>query len=86
MANAIMLIKLLISLGPDIIKFMKAIEEMIPGTGKGEEKLAILRGYLEGAWKGFDTFLPSFEEFWPKINTIISSLVATFNAIGLFKK
>ena len=86
MSNAIALIKLLISLGPDIMKFMKAIEEMLPESGKGAEKLAILRGYLEGAWQGFGTALPAFEEFWPKLNTVISAMVSTFNAIGWFKK
>lgn len=86
MANAIALIKLLISLGPDIIKFMKAIEEMMPESGNGSAKLAVLRGYLEAAWKGFDTVLPAFEEFWPKMQNIIAAVVCVFNSVGIFKK
>jgi hypothetical protein len=86
MANAITMIKLLISLGPDIIKFIKAMEELMPEGGKGAEKLAIVRSFLEGAWQGFGTALPAFEEFWPKLNIIITMLVSTFNAAGIFKK
>jgi hypothetical protein len=86
MANAIALIKLLISLGPDIMKFIKAIEEMMPDSGKGSEKLAVLRGYLEAVWEGFGTGLPAFEEFWPKLNAVVTAVVATFNSIGWFKK
>jgi hypothetical protein len=86
MANAIALIKLLISLGPDIIKFIRSIEELFPEQGKGAEKLAILRGYLEAAWQGFGTAVPAFEEFWPRLKTVIDAIVSTFNAIGIFKK
>ena len=86
MANAIIIIKLLISLGPDLIKFIKSIEELMPESGQGVNKLAIIRGYMESAWSGFGTALPAFEEFWPKLNLVITALVNTFNTIGIFKK
>jgi hypothetical protein len=86
MLTAIATLKLLLSIGPDLMKFMKSIEDMLPDSGKGAEKLAILRGYLEGAWAGLGNALPAFEEFWPKLNTVITAVVSVFNSVGLFKK
>lgn len=86
MANAIALIKLLISLGPDIMKFMRSIEDMLPEAGQGAAKLSLIRGYMEAVWQGFGTVLPTFEEFWPKMQSVINAVVVIFNSIGIFKK
>lgn len=61
-----------VKLIPTIIAAIKAIEEAIPGTGAGEQKLAAVRGILES----LDDAIPSI---WPKVEGIIKTLVALFN-------
>jgi hypothetical protein len=64
---------------PAIIAALKAIEEAIPGTGQGEQKLAAVRGMLE-AVDG------SYKTMWPQISGVITVLVNLFNTTGVFKK
>lgn len=64
---------------PSIISAIKAIEEAIPGTGKGEAKLALVRGILEAA-------NDQAAAFWPLLEKAIGLTVATFNATGVFRK
>lgn len=64
---------------PAIIAAMKAIEEAIPGSGTGEQKLAAIRGMLE-AVDG------SYKNMWPQISGVVSVLVGLFNSTGVFKK
>jgi hypothetical protein len=74
--NAVIIILQLI---PALIAAMRAIEEAIPGTGKGEEKLAAIRGILEAVDSGAS-------KYWPQIQSVIGVLVGLFNATGVFKK
>lgn len=64
---------------PAIITAIKAIEEAIPGSGKGEEKLAAIRAIMEAA-NGQITL------YWPLIQTAIGILVGTFNRTGTFQR
>jgi len=64
---------------PAIITAIKAIEEAIPGSGKGEEKLAAIRAIMEAA-NGQIGIL------WPLIQTTIGVLVGLFNKTGSFQK
>ena len=59
---------------PAIIAAMKTLEEIIPGTGKGEEKLAALRAMLEA----IDT---DVAKVWPQIAPVVAILCGK-----LFKK
>lgn len=63
---------------PALIAAMKAIEEAIPSTGKGEEKLTAIRQILEAV----DS---NATKFWPQIQATISVLVGLFNKTGVFK-
>ena len=64
---------------PAIIAAMKAIEDAIPGSGTGEQKLAAIRGMLE-------TIDDSYKDLWPKISGVIGVLVNLFNTTSVFKK
>ena len=75
MNNLLMVIKLL----PAIIEAIKAIENAIPGEGKGEQKLSALRGILEAV----DSNL---KDLWPSIEKVVGVLVNVFNNTGVFKK
>lgn len=74
--NTVMIILQLI---PALIQAMKAIEEAIPGSGQGEQKLAAIRGILEAVDAGV-------AKLWPQISSVISVLVNLFNTAGVFKK
>ena len=69
MDKIIMIIKLL----PAIVAGIKALEEAIPGQGKGEQKLAALREILE-------TVDSTVSSVWPQIASVVAILVKTMNA------
>ena len=75
MGNIVIILQLI----PALITALKAIEEAIPGSGQGEQKLAAVRGILE-AVDG------SITSLWPQISSVISVLVTLFNNTGIFKK
>lgn len=64
---------------PVLISAIKAIEEAIPGRGKGELKLAAIREILEQADE-------TAKGLWPLVAGTISTLVGLFNKTGIFKK
>ena len=75
MGNIVIILQLI----PALITALKAIEEAIPGSGQGEQKLSAIRGILE-AVDG------SITSLWPQISSVIGVLVTLFNNTGIFKK
>ena len=69
----------ILNLLPAIITAIKAIEESIPGQGKGEQKLAAVREILEAVSSQAGAL-------WPQIQTVIGILVGLFNRTGVFQK
>ena len=69
---------MILNLIPALIAAMKAIEDAIPGAGKGEEKLAAVRQILEAVDSGAS-------KYWPQIQAVIGVLVGLFNRTGAFK-
>jgi hypothetical protein len=80
------ILKLVVSILPLLIDAIKAIEEAIPGTGKGEAKLAAVRGVVESTYKVSTDVQPAFEQLWPVIQKTVGGIVDGFNAAGVFKK
>lgn len=72
-------VKIIIQLIPLILQLVKAVEENIPESGKGKDKLAFIRSVLTEAY-------PQISELWGIIEKIIASTVALYNATGVFKK
>ncbi len=66
----------ILQLLPELIK---AIEGLIPGDGKGEQKLALLRQWIESA-------NAELGPLWPQIAAAAGLLVKVFNLLGVFKK
>lgn len=75
-----------LALLPILIQVIKAVEEAIPGQGKGEQKLQMIRGAVEGVYATFSQASISFEELWPSIQSLAKTVVSVFNATGQFKK
>ena len=78
MSGAIQIITAVLQLLPALITAIKALEDAIPGTGKGEAKLAVVRQIIEQV-AGSATAL------WPFLEKVISILITTFNTVGVFK-
>lgn len=75
MSNIVIVLQLI----PALIAAIKAIEDAIPGSGMGEQKLAAVRAMLE-------VIDGSISKLWPQISGVIGVLVGLFNAAGVFKK
>ena len=67
-----------LGLVPAIISAIKAIEELFPESGKGVEKLDLIRGILE-------TINEQSKELWPIIEKVVGVVVSFCNAMGIFK-
>ena len=73
------ILKAVLAIIPDIIKMIRVIEEAIPESGKGEDKLSIIK----------TTILAVSDEaagLWPTLEKIIAGIVGIFNLTGTFKK
>jgi len=71
-------LKLLATLLPLLIEMIRIVEQVIPGAGKGEQKLVLVRMMLQAVWNGANDLSAN----WPWIAAIISTLVNTFNRHG----
>ena len=58
---------------PTLIALIKAVEEAIPGQGKGEQKLALVRELLQLVESNLDV---------STVEKTVKALVATFNKTG----
>lgn len=76
------IIRAVLSLLPSIIVAIRALEEAIPGEGKGEQRLAALRSILETTYEAADDAVAEFESVWPVIATSVGVLVKVFNDTG----
>lgn len=74
MDKILMIVKLI----PALIEVIKAVEAAIPGEGKGEQKLVMVRGILE-ATDG------AISQMWPNLEKVITVIVSTFNAVQAWK-
>lgn len=78
----ITLAKTILALLPAIVAAIRAVEEAIPGEGKGEAKLALIREILEKVYASTQDLTVEFERLWPAISTAISAVVSALNATG----
>ena len=69
---------IVVQLVPAIIAMIKAIEEALPATGYGADKLAAVREIMENTYAGI-------KEIWPIIEKVIGILVGLFNKAGVFE-
>jgi hypothetical protein len=72
-------LRTVLTLLPAIIEAIKAIEAAIPGQGKGEQKLAAIRGIIAASYEQASAIMPIIER-------VVGVLVDTFNAVGVFRK
>jgi hypothetical protein len=80
------LFKLLAALLPTIMACVRAVEEALPDSGKGAEKLRAIRELIEAAWNSVQAASIPFAEAWPLIEKAVAAVVGLFNRTGVFAK
>lgn len=86
MTRAIEALRALAALLPLILQLVRQLEEAIPDTGRGAEKLAQIRDILQRVFGTLTGLTVTFEQLWPTVQALITGLVAAFNATGVFRK
>lgn len=79
------IVRLIASLLPAIIEVVKSVEEAIPESGRGQDKLSLVRELLETVYEATDDVDESFAELWPIVQKVVNSVVSLFNRTGVFK-
>ena len=69
---------LVMQLVPSIIAAIKSLEDFIPASGAGKDKLAVLREIIESTYEGAKDAMPTIER-------VITMLVELANKYGVFK-
>lgn len=77
--------RLLYELFPVAIGLVKTLEAELPLPGKGAEKLATIRQFLEGTFTAAGAVGTTFDQIWPALQTLIANYVAMMNAAGVFR-
>lgn len=80
------ILKLVISLLPILLQAIKAVEQAIPETGKGAEKLDLIKGLVQTSYETSSKLSVSFEQLWPTVQGAVQAIVNAFNKTGTFKK
>lgn len=70
---------MILSLIPNIIKAIAAIEEFIPISGQGKTKLDLILGVITDAYEDAGKIIPL-------VTKVIARIVAAANALGIFSK
>jgi hypothetical protein len=86
MSQVIAIIKFVAQLIPAIIAIIKSLEDALPQTGLGTEKLAMIRQIFEEAYKAATEAMPDIEKVWAVIKKFIDIMVGVFNKTGTFTK
>lgn len=80
------ILKLVIGLLPLLLQAIKAVEQAIPDTGKGSEKLELIKGLVQTSYDTSSKLSVSFEQLWPTVQGTVQAIVNAFNNTGTFKK
>lgn len=79
-------VKTILALLPLLIQAIQTIESLVPSSSTGAVKLEAVKGIVQSSYNAATDVTSKFEEIWPAISGTVSSLVALFNATGIFKK
>lgn len=80
------ILKVVAALIPLIKQLIRDVEELIPESGRGAEKLTIVRELLEAAFDALEDVPVVFSEVWPFLERLIGKFVDLLNRIGEFRK
>jgi len=73
----------IVKLIPVVIAAVKSIEELIPVSGAGKQKMDLVLTTVKDA---FDTVTTAWPTIQPILEKLIAGIVALANEFGIFKK
>jgi len=79
MEDALTVVKLI----PVVIAAVKSIEEFLPVSGAGKQKMDLVMSTVQEA---FDSVTSAWPTIQPILEKLIAGLVSLANAFGVFKK
>lgn len=79
------MMKLIVSLLPAVASAIQQVEALFP-SGAGAAKLALIKNLVVSAYNAAPAAEHTIQQIIIAVEWIAQHLVATFNAIGLFKK
>lgn len=72
----LIIIRTVVSLLPAIIEIVKQLDEAIPDSGQGSNKLELLRVILEAGAETASNAKEAFELAWPAIQKVVAAVVS----------
>lgn len=69
----------ILSIIPSIIEVIKMVEELLPESGKGAQKLALVKDIIGAVYE-------DIMDSWESIEKVVGVIVSWLNAMGIFKK
>lgn len=76
---------LIIGMLPDLIKLMGTVQTAL-GSGTGAQKLEIVKSTVQTAYDVAKPVSTSFEEFWPKVASLIGTIKTNMGAAKLTRQ
>jgi hypothetical protein len=76
--NVITLTRTVLALLPVVIEAIKMVEALIPGNGKGEQKLAMVRTLLESTMSVSSNTANEIDRVWTALRPLIDTYVKLF--------
>lgn len=80
------IVKIVLGLLPVILDAVKSIEAAIPVSGKGKEKMDLIKTALQTTYDATNQTKTTFQVIWPQLESIITKVVSVYNSTGIFKK
>lgn len=80
------IMKIVLGLLPVILDAVKSIEAAIPVSGKGKEKMDLIKTALQTTYDATNQTKTTFQVIWPQLESIITKVVSVYNSTGIFKK
>jgi hypothetical protein len=76
--NLITLLRTVAALLPIVIEAIKLVEAAIPGQGKGEQKLIMVRTMLESTMSVSGNTAAEIEKVWTSLRPLVDTYVKLF--------
>lgn len=84
MKNFLEIIKTVVMILPSLVSLIEIIEGLFPESGKGAEKLSLLKNIIQIIYEATKAIEVPFNELWTVLQRVVDAIVAVFNKTGKF--
>ena len=86
MTSFLSIFQLIVSLLPLVAQSVQQVENLLPASGNGSQKLELVKGLVADAYQAAPGVTATIGQVHDIVTAITSRVVAFFNAVGIFKK